>query len=95
MHQSAVGIAAGIGGLTGVLGDLADGRFQLAQCIADQRGIPGLAFGAAVQTAAEVGQSAAGAGDLFGMAANAGDQFHQITTQMIERVFDVAQLAGA
>ncbi len=48
-----------------------------------------------MQAAAQFGQGAAGAGDLFGMAANAGDQLDQVAAQVIERVFDIAQLAGA
>ncbi|MCY1414040.1 hypothetical protein D9M71_294800 [compost metagenome] len=78
------GIVAGVGSLTGIAGHLEDGRLQLAQGIADLRGIAGLAFGAIVQGAAHAGQGMAAAGDLLGVVADGADQLDQINTQTVE-----------
>ncbi len=95
LDQGAVGVAAGVRRLAGVLRHLADGRLQLTQCVTNQGRVAGLALGAAVQAATELGQGAAGAGNLFGMAANAGDQLYQVAAQVVERILDIAQLTGA
>ncbi|MNH15437.1 hypothetical protein D3C79_750510 [compost metagenome] len=84
MLYRASGIAAGIGGLAGIAGDLQDGCFQLAQGIADLRGVPGLTLGACMQRAAHAGQGMAAACDLFRVAADGSDQLHQIQAQTVE-----------
>ncbi|MND97554.1 hypothetical protein D3C80_898760 [compost metagenome] len=83
LHRAS-GIAAGIGGLAGIAGDLQDGCFQLAQGIADLRGVPGLTLGACMQSAAHAGQGMAAACDLFRVAADGSDQLHQIQAQTVE-----------
>ncbi|MNV80750.1 hypothetical protein D3C71_1743730 [compost metagenome] len=87
------GIAAGLGGCAGVTCHLLNGRFQLAQGIADLPGIAGLALGAAVQRSAHAGQGVAAAGHLLGVVADGADQLHQVLTQAVERLLDVVQFA--
>ena len=94
MQGGAVGLLAGLRGLTGIAGDLLDGLFQLAEGIADLRRVSHLAFGALMQAVTQVRQAVAAAGDLLGMQANAADQPDQIVTQLVEGVLDGAHLGG-
>ncbi|MNO94354.1 hypothetical protein D3C76_859720 [compost metagenome] len=76
LFHGASGIAAGVGGGTGVAGHLHDGRFQLGQGITDLPGVARLAFGTMVQRGAHAGQGVAAARDLLGVVTNGADQFH-------------------
>ena len=93
LFYGATGIAAGLCGLAGVPGHLLNGGFQFAQRVANQRGITGLAFCAAMQAGAEFGQGMAAALNLLGVQADSADQVHEVGPQAIQRFFDVAQFA--
>ncbi|MNI15698.1 hypothetical protein D3C73_690010 [compost metagenome] len=87
------GMAAGIGGLAGIAGDLLDGRLQFTERVAYQRGIAGLMFGAVVQLVAQLSKRSAGARDLFGVEADGTYQIGEVGAQAVERGLDVMQFA--
>ncbi|MNQ75491.1 hypothetical protein D3C85_902910 [compost metagenome] len=93
MLDGSAGVAAGVGGLAGIAGDLHDGGLQFSQGIANLCRVTGLALGTTVQTTAQVGQGAAAAGHLFGVAADSPDQVDQIVAQAVQRHFNVVHLA--
>ncbi len=53
MFDRLAGMATGLGGLTGVAGDLLDGRLQFAKGVANHCRVAGLVFGTAVQVIAQ------------------------------------------
>ncbi|MNO86500.1 hypothetical protein D3C76_778980 [compost metagenome] len=91
LHSSA-SVAASVGSLAGIAGDLLDRGFQFAQGIANLRGVAGLAFGTSVQATAEVGQCSTAASHLFGITADGSDQVDQVGAQPVERHFNVVHL---
>ena len=93
--HGAAGGAAGIGGLAGVGGHAGDGVFELAKGVANLCRVGQLALGAAVQALAQLGQGAAAASHLASMLVDGADQLDQVCTQSVQRILDVAHLAGA
>ncbi len=86
--------AAGLGGFAGAIGHLLDGRLQLAERVANLRGVAGLALGAVMQAAAHLVQAAAAFGDARRLLAQRADQFQQVGTQLVQRGLDVVDLAN-
>ena len=64
-----------LGGFAGAVGHLLDGRLQLAERVANLRGVAGLALGAVMQAAAHLVRAAAAFGDARRSLAQRADQF--------------------